>query len=218
MIEQIPTTSILTVLTCRPTFQPSWSHRSYLTEITVNRLSHTVETDCASHHRWENPPNRGASTDHCQDRWCATFRRGDNQAILESGHLKEVDGQYERTGSFVTFAIPATLHDSLMARLDRLSDRESRSAICGGDWTPIFLCVAASGLATRCHDVTAGGRAISQKLRLCTKEGCPQSTYVFKHALIQDAVASLLKNTRQQYHQQIAQVLERSFQRQPETT
>ena len=39
MIEQIPTTSILTVLTCRPTFQPSWSHRSYLTEVTVNRLS-----------------------------------------------------------------------------------------------------------------------------------------------------------------------------------
>ena len=40
VIEQIPTTSILTVLTCRPTFQPSWSHRSYLSEITVNRLSH----------------------------------------------------------------------------------------------------------------------------------------------------------------------------------
>src|ERR1700704_1495030 len=39
VIEQIPTTSMLTVLTCRPTFQPSWSHRSYLTEITVNRLS-----------------------------------------------------------------------------------------------------------------------------------------------------------------------------------
>src|SRR5205823_6811883 len=41
VIEQIPTTSMLTLLTCRPTFQPSWSHRSYLTEMTVNRLSHT---------------------------------------------------------------------------------------------------------------------------------------------------------------------------------
>jgi predicted ATPase len=39
VIEQIPTTSILTVLTCRPTFHPSWSHRSYLSEVTVNRLS-----------------------------------------------------------------------------------------------------------------------------------------------------------------------------------
>jgi len=41
MIEQIPTTSILTLLTCRPTFQPSWHHRSYITEMTLNRLSHT---------------------------------------------------------------------------------------------------------------------------------------------------------------------------------
>ena len=42
------------------------------------------------------------------------------KAILESGHLKEIDGHYELTGSFSTFAIPATLQDSLMARLDRL--------------------------------------------------------------------------------------------------
>jgi predicted ATPase len=42
------------------------------------------------------------------------------KAILESGHLKEVNGHYELTGSFSTFAIPATLQDSLMARLDRL--------------------------------------------------------------------------------------------------
>jgi predicted ATPase len=41
LIEQIPTTSLLMLLTCRPTFQPSWSHRSYLSEITVHRLSHT---------------------------------------------------------------------------------------------------------------------------------------------------------------------------------
>jgi len=44
VIDQTPTASLLTVLTCRPTFQPSWSHRSYLTEITVNRLSqHSTE-------------------------------------------------------------------------------------------------------------------------------------------------------------------------------
>src|SRR5262249_61715944 len=42
------------------------------------------------------------------------------KAILESGHLKETDGRYELTGPFSTLAIPATLQDSLMARLDRL--------------------------------------------------------------------------------------------------
>src|SRR5262249_16822508 len=39
VIEQIPTAAMLMLLTCRTTFQPSWSHRSYLTEVTVNRLS-----------------------------------------------------------------------------------------------------------------------------------------------------------------------------------
>src|SRR5262249_49796980 len=44
LIDQTPTASLLVLLTCRPTFQPSWSHRSYLTELTVNRLSsHRVE-------------------------------------------------------------------------------------------------------------------------------------------------------------------------------
>src|SRR5947208_2829072 len=41
LIDQTPTASLLVLLTCRPQFQPSWSHRSYLTEITVNHLSHT---------------------------------------------------------------------------------------------------------------------------------------------------------------------------------
>src|SRR5262249_41424422 len=40
LIDQTPTASVLVLLTCRPHFQPSWSHRSYLSEVTVNRLSH----------------------------------------------------------------------------------------------------------------------------------------------------------------------------------
>ena len=49
-----------------------------------------------------------------------------------------------------------------MARLDRLVTAKAVSAICGGDWTPIFICVAASGLQLDALDVTAGGRAISR--------------------------------------------------------
>jgi predicted ATPase len=65
VIDQTPTASLLTVLTCRPTFQPSWSHRSYLSEVTVNRLSHVhVEQIVHTHDRWENLPTRGAPADH----------------------------------------------------------------------------------------------------------------------------------------------------------
>ena len=44
LVEQVPTAAIYTLLTCRPHFQPSWHHRSYLTEVTVSRLSrHQIE-------------------------------------------------------------------------------------------------------------------------------------------------------------------------------
>src|SRR5205807_6901337 len=41
LVEQLPTTAIATLLTCRPHFQPAWHHRSYITEMTLNHLSHT---------------------------------------------------------------------------------------------------------------------------------------------------------------------------------
>ena len=64
-IEQTPTASLLMLLTCRPHFQPAWHHRSYLTEITVNHLSHTqVEQIVNTHYRWENLTTRGAPADH----------------------------------------------------------------------------------------------------------------------------------------------------------
>ena len=55
-----------------------------------------------------------------QDGRRATICRGNHESILESGQLKTVDEHYELIGSLSTFAIPATLQDSLMARLDRL--------------------------------------------------------------------------------------------------
>ena len=61
------------------------------------------------------------------------------KAILESGHLKEVDGHYELTGSFSTFAIPATLQDSLMARLDRLITAKGIAQLGGGYRSPVCV-------------------------------------------------------------------------------
>src|SRR5262249_16673251 len=121
VLDQIPTASMLVLLTCRPYFQPAWHHRSYLTEITVHRLSHA---------RAEQFVNRitdgnALATTRVQQIIAKTdgvplFVEEMTKAIVESGHLKETDGHYELTGSFSTFAIPATLQDSLMARLDRL--------------------------------------------------------------------------------------------------
>ena len=121
VIDQTPTASILVLLTCRPHFQPAWHHRSYLTEITVNRLSHTqVEQIVTGMTDGKTLPPEVLQQIIEKTDGVPLFVEEMTKAILESGHLKEVDGHYELTGSLSTFAIPATLQDSLMARLDRL--------------------------------------------------------------------------------------------------
>src|SRR5206468_4180756 len=121
VIEQIPTTSILTVLTCRPHFQPAWHHRSYLTEITVNRLSHAqVEQIVTRMTDGKTLPQELLAQVVEKTDGVPLFVEELTKTILESGQLKALDGHYALIGSFSTFAIPATLQDSLMARLDRL--------------------------------------------------------------------------------------------------
>src|SRR5262249_45848796 len=113
--------SLYTLLTCRPHFQPSWHHRSYLTEITVNRLSHTqVEQIVHRMTDGKTLPQEVLQQIIAKTDGIPLFVEELTKAIVESGHLQDVNGHYELTGSLSTFAIPATLQDSLMARLDRL--------------------------------------------------------------------------------------------------
>jgi predicted ATPase len=134
------------------------------------------------------------------------------KAIQESGQLQAVDGHYELVGSFATFAIPATLQDSLMARLDRLVTAKGiaqLAAVIGRQFSYALLqAVSQLDAMTLQREL---GRLVEAEL-VYQRGLPPQSTYVFKHALIQDAAyQSLLKSTRQQYHQRIAQVLEVQF-------
>jgi predicted ATPase len=131
--------------------------------------------------------------------------------VVESGLLKTANNRYELTGPLPT-AIPATLYDSLMARLDRLStvkDVAQLSAVIGREF-PYEVLRALSSL----DDATLQ-RELDKlvEAELLYQHGFPpQATYVFKHALIREAAyQSLLKSTRQQYHRQIAQVLAERF-------
>jgi predicted ATPase len=121
LVEQVPTATIYTLLTCRPYFQPSWHHRSYLTEITVNRLSRNQVEQMAEHvSGGKKLPTEVLQQIAEKTDGIPLFVEETVKAILETGYLKEVNGRYEIIGSLPTLAIPATLQDSLMARLDRL--------------------------------------------------------------------------------------------------
>jgi class 3 adenylate cyclase/predicted ATPase len=216
ILDQTSTASMLVLLTCRPTFQPSWSHRSYLTEITVNRLSQPQIERMIERITDEKrlPPDVRQLLVQRTD-GVPLFVEEMTKAILESGHLKEVAGHYELTKPFSMFAIPATLQDSLMARLDRLVSAKGIAqlgAVIGRQFAYALL-----HAVSHVDDATLQ-RELSRLVdaELVYQRGVPpQSTYLFKHALIRDAAyESLLKSTRQQYHQRIAQVLEAQF---PET-
>jgi class 3 adenylate cyclase/predicted ATPase len=136
------------------------------------------------------------------------------KTILEAGLVQEDAGRYVLTGPLPPLAIPATLQDALMARLDRLAvvkDVAQLSAVLGREFPYELL------LAAALDEVTLQ-QALAQLVgaELLYQRGVPpQATYLFKHALIQDtAYQSLLQRTRQQYHQRIAQVLTSRF---PET-
>jgi predicted ATPase len=216
VVEQTPTASMLVLLTCRPYFQPAWHHRSYLTEMTLNHLSHAqVEHVVNCMTDGKTFPAEMLQQIIIRTDGVPLFIEELTKAILESGQLKETDGHYELAGSLQALVIPATLQDSLMARLDRLMTGKviaQLGATIGRQFSYALLQAVAQLNDRTLHEEL---HHLVEAELLYQRGVPPQSTYVFKHALIQDAAAqSLLKSTRQHYHQRIAQVLEAQF---PET-
>ena len=134
------------------------------------------------------------------------------RAVMESGLLREQDGHYELTSPLNALAIPSSLNDSLMARLDRLGavkEVAQLAATLGREFSYELLQAVAS------LDATALQEALEKLVEseiLHQRGLLPQARYIFRHALIQDAAyQSLLRSTRQQYHKHIAQTLAERF-------
>jgi predicted ATPase len=132
--------------------------------------------------------------------------------VLESGLLELDGGRYRLKGPLPSLAIPATLQDSLAARLDRLATVKTVAQLCAtlGREFPYALLQAVAPL-----DEAALQRELSRLVdaELLYQRGMPPDVgYVFKHALIQEAAyQSLLRSTRQQYHARIAQAMVERF-------
>ena len=140
------------------------------------------------------------------------------KTVLESGLLQEREDHYVLTGPLPPLAIPATLHDSLLARLDRLAAAKGLAqlgATLGREFPYTLLQAVApwdeETLRTWTAPVGGGGVAVPAG----TTAG---GDLRFKHALIQEAAyQSLLRSTRQQYHQRLRRCWRRSFPRPLET-
>jgi predicted ATPase len=213
LVDQGPTARILALWTFRPDFSPPWTGRAHLTQVTLPRLPRPQATAMADRvARGKTLPAEVVEQVVAKTDGVPLFVEELTKMVLESGLLQEREGRYDLTGPLPPLAIPATLHDSLMARLDRLAAVKSLAqlgATLGREFAYELLhAVAPWDEAT----VQRGLQQLVEAEFLYQQGLPPQATYRFKHALIQDAAyQSLLRSTRQQYHQRIVQVLEARF-------
>jgi predicted ATPase len=204
---------MLTVLTFRPVFVPPWPSRSHLTPITLNRLEPPQVEALITHLAGGKAlPAEVVAHIVAKTDGVPLFVEELTKMLLESDLLQEDTQHYVLTGPLTAVTIPATLQDSLMARLDRLGtarDVAQLGAVVGREFAYDVL----QALAPLDETTLQARLAQLVEAELLYQRGRPpHARYVFKHALIQDAAyASLLKSTRQQVHQQIAEVLEARF-------
>jgi TOMM system kinase/cyclase fusion protein len=213
LVDQAPTVRILILLTFRPDFLPPWASRSHVTQIALSRLPRRqVQTMVERITGGKALPVEVLRQLVDKTDGVPLFVEELTKMVLESGLVREQNGHYELTGALPSLAIPSTLQDSLMARLDRLGAAKEvvqLGATLGKEF-PYEWLRAVSPL-----DETSLQQELAQLVdaEFLYQRGLPpRASYFFKHALIQDAAyQSLLRRTRQQYHRQIAQVLVEQF-------
>jgi len=213
LVEQVPTARIFALFTFRPDFSPPWAMRSHLTQITLYRLARKqAEVMIEKVTGGKALPAEIVHQVIAKTDGVPLFVEELTKMVLESGLLREREEKYELINPLPPLAIPTTLQDSLMARLDRLATIKGvaqLAATLGREFT-YELIKAVSPL-----DDTTLQRELRKlvDVELLYQSGLPpKAKYFFKHTLIQEAAyQSLLKSKRQQYHQKVAQVLEKQF-------
>jgi predicted ATPase len=212
IVDKIRTLRALLIVTFRPEFDPPWIGRPYVMTLTLNRLAEREISAMID----RVVGNKLLPTHIRQDIIERTdgiplFVEEMTKAVLEAGG----EGAAEQTVATVpapALAVPASLHASLMARLDRLGPAKEVAQIgaaIGRQFSHELLAAVVSKPGAELS--SALDRLIEAGL-LFRQGAAPQATYLFKHALVQDAAyGTLLREPRRELHTRIAQTLEGQF-------
>jgi predicted ATPase len=213
LVDQGPTARILALFTFRPDFSPPWTGRSHLTQVTLNRLPRRQVAELTGRvAHGKALPTEVVEQVVAKTDGVPLFVEELTKMVLESGLLEERAERYELTGLLPPLAIPTTLHDSLMARLDRLAAVKAMAQL-GATLGREFSYELLQAISPWDEDILQRGLQQLVEAEFLYQQGLPpEARYLFKHALVQDAAyQSLLRSTRQRHHQHIAQVLEAQF-------
>ena len=198
VVERARGLPILVVMTHRPQFSPPWSGQAHVTALPVNRLGR--RQGAAMTLRVTGGKALPAEIlDQILERTDGVplFLEELTRTMLESGLMTDAGDHYELTGPLPPLAIPANLHDSLMARLDRLATVKELAqigAVIGREFSHELI----AAVADRSQEQLESGLDQLVASELVFRRGSPpDATYSFKHALVKDAAyQSLLKSRR----------------------
>ncbi len=212
-LEQVPEHPILMLCTTRPLFTPDWVGHSAVTLLNLERLTAAnMQEICHHQTRGKALPKEILEQIVHKTEGVPLFVEELTKMIMESGFLVEKPDEFELTKSMASLEIPSTLQDSLLARLDRLSDVKDvaqMGAVLGREFSFRMLNAVLprkAGQLEQSIDQLVAAEIFQRQ------SGSQATEYQFKHALIQEtAYESLLKRRRQQLHHRVANVLEHQF-------
>jgi class 3 adenylate cyclase/predicted ATPase len=213
MIDRVRPIPLLIVLTHRPEFQNRWVALGHVAGLNLSKLTRTQSGAIVSRLMGGKAlPEELFEQIIARTDGVPLFVEELTKSVLESGELKEEADRYEYVGSARSLIIPATLRDSLMARLDRYSPVKEIAQIgsaIGREFSYELIAAVAPmsevQLKKALEKLTGSGLVFQ-------KGEPPHAVYMFKHALIQDvAYDSLLKRKLRVLHAAIAQAIEKLF-------
>jgi class 3 adenylate cyclase/predicted ATPase len=209
-VERVRSLPVLLIVTFRPEFQMPWTGQPQVSMVALNRLDRHDRTVLVEQIAdGKALPDQVVAQIVDRADGVPLFVEELTKSVLESGLLREEVDRYVLDGALPPFAIPTSLHDSLMARLDRLASvrHVAQTGAAIGREFSYELLRAVSRLP---EDELQAALARLVAAELVFQRGTPpDAVYAFKHALVQDAAhGSLLRSSRQQLHAQIAEALE----------
>ena len=217
IVDRVQGLPVLLVITFRLDYAPPWSGQAHVTLLTLNRLNHDLGAAMVRELTGRKElPQEVLEQIVIKTDGIPLFVEELTKTVLGSGFLEERQDRFAVVGPLPEHAIPTSLKDSLMARLDQLApvkDVAQIGAVIGREFSYELL----AEVSVLSDDELDEALERLTRSELIFRRGVPHNArYLFKHALVQDAAyESLLKSRRQQLHAHIAQVLEDRF---PERT
>lgn len=212
LIDRISNAPVLLLATIRTNFEPPWPRESHVMRVTLDPLTRTqTEAMVQGVTGGSTLPRVVLDQVVTKTDGVPLFVEEFTQTVLESGLLEEGDDRHERTDLLAEFSVPATLQDSLMARLDRLGPAKNvaqLAALLGRDFSQELLAAVSTDVQSLERDLS---RLVSAGI-LQRAGASTSATHIFKHALIQEtAYRSLLKATRREWHARVVHAMEEQF-------